>query len=106
MEHGKKFPIESRGAPLIFSKEHAHKVSGIHLADSITVDGHKQLYTPLGLGILLLKDPKKTESIRKSAEYVIRKSSGDQGKYTMEGSRPAAVLYLYASLVMLGKGSF
>lgn len=36
------------GGPLIYSRDHSHKLHGIHLATSITVDGHKQLYTPMG----------------------------------------------------------
>jgi glutamate decarboxylase len=91
------------GGPLIFSKEHRHKLSGIDIADSITVDGHKQLYTPMGVGVLLLKSPLDAIAIRKTANYVIRNESPDLGKFTLEGSRPANVLYLNASLVLLGK---
>ncbi|KAJ3259857.1 hypothetical protein HK103_001748 [Boothiomyces macroporosus] len=91
------------GGPLIFSNEHGRKLSGIDKADSITVDGHKQLYTPLGIGILLLKSPASTSYIRKTAAYVIRQDSPDLGKYTLEGSRPANALYLHASLNLLGQ---
>lgn len=90
------------GGPLIFSPDYKHKLSGISLADSITVDGHKQLYTPLGLGILLLKSPTLAYAIRKTANYVIRATSPDLGKFTLEGSRPAHALYLHASLSLLG----
>ena len=90
------------GGPLIFSQENAHKLVGIELADSITVDGHKQLYTPMGLGILLFKSPSQATSICKTANYVIRATSMDLGKFTLEGSRPANILYLHASLSILG----
>ncbi|KAJ8327962.1 Glutamate decarboxylase 2 [Batrachochytrium dendrobatidis] len=91
------------GGPLIFSPEHSSKLAGISQADTITVDGHKQLYTPMGLGILLAKCPSLVTFIRKTAGYVIRHDSPDLGKFTLEGSRPANVLYLHASLNLLGK---
>jgi glutamate decarboxylase len=91
------------GGPLIFSTEHRHKLDGIDMVDSITVDGHKQLYTPMGVGVLLLRSPMDSLAIRKTANYVIREESPDLGKFTLEGSRPANVLYLNASLVLLGK---
>ncbi|KAI9094407.1 pyridoxal phosphate-dependent transferase [Phlyctochytrium arcticum] len=91
------------GGPLIFSVEHKPKLNGIQLADSITVDGHKQLYTPMGLGLLLFRNPATAHAIRKTANYVIRKESPDLGKFTLEGSRPATSLHLHASLHLLGR---
>ena len=76
---------------------------GIEQADSITVDGHKQLYTPLGIGVLLLKSPTDNSFIKKTAQYVIRQDSFDLGKYTLEGSRPGNSLHLHASLNLLGE---
>ncbi|KAI8593974.1 pyridoxal phosphate-dependent transferase [Geranomyces variabilis] len=91
------------GAPLVFSAEHRRKLKGIELADTITVDGHKQLYTPMGLGLLLFKEPTTAHSIRKTANYIIRHNSPDLGKFTLEGSRPATSLHLHASLYLLGR---
>jgi glutamate/tyrosine decarboxylase-like PLP-dependent enzyme len=90
------------GGPLIFSPDHSHKLAGIALADSITVDGHKQLYTPMGVGVLLLKSPTLALHIQKTANYIIRNASPDLGKFTLEGSRPANALYLHASISLLG----
>ena len=102
--HGIHLHVDAAwGGPLIYSSEHSHKLYGIHLADSLTVDGHKQLFTPLGLGILLFKNPDNILSIRKTAQYVIRKDSPDLGKFTLEGSRPANIVYLHACLTLLGK---
>ncbi|KAJ3011097.1 hypothetical protein HKX48_007016 [Thoreauomyces humboldtii] len=91
------------GGPLVFSPEHARKLSGIQHADTVTVDGHKQLYTPMGIGLLLFKHPTTAHSIRKTANYVIRHDSPDLGKFTLEGSRPATSLHLHASLYLLGR---
>ncbi|KAI9339393.1 pyridoxal phosphate-dependent transferase [Obelidium mucronatum] len=91
------------GGPLIFSREHASKLDGIAQADTITIDGHKQLYTPMGLGLLLFQNPTMASSIRKTANYIIRKESADLGQFTLEGSRPAGSLHLHAVLCLLGR---
>ncbi|KAJ3295069.1 hypothetical protein HDU79_009905 [Rhizoclosmatium sp. JEL0117] len=91
------------GGPLIFSREHASKLTGIELSDTITIDGHKQLYTPMGLGLLLFKNPHLPTAIRKTANYIIRKESADLGQFTLEGSRPAGSLHLHAVLHLLGR---
>ena len=92
------------GGPLIYSPAHSSKLQGMELADSITIDGHKQLYTPMGLGLVLFKQAKSAKVIEKSAGYVIRANSMDLGKFGIEGSRPAHILYLHASLSLLGRG--
>ncbi|KAJ3355866.1 hypothetical protein HDU83_002514 [Entophlyctis luteolus] len=91
------------GGPLMFSREHCGKLDGIEKADTITVDGHKQLYTPMGLGLLLFANPTTARSIRKTANYIIRKDSADLGQFTLEGSRPASSLHLHAVLHLLGR---
>ncbi|KAI8619671.1 pyridoxal phosphate-dependent transferase [Chytriomyces sp. MP71] len=91
------------GGPLIFSREHASKLAGIEHADTITIDGHKQLYTPMGLGLVLFSNPTMATSIRKTANYIIRKESADLGQFTLEGSRPAGSLHLHAVLHLLGR---
>ncbi|KAI8896289.1 pyridoxal phosphate-dependent transferase [Globomyces pollinis-pini] len=104
LSHGIHVHVDAAwGGPLIFSPDHTHKLKGIELADSITIDGHKQLYTPMGLGVVLLKCPTSASFIRKTAAYVIRSDSPDLGKFTLEGSRPANALYLHASLNLLGR---
>jgi glutamate/tyrosine decarboxylase-like PLP-dependent enzyme len=105
---GKEFGIHVHvdaawGGPLIFARDHRRKLKGIEWADSTTIDGHKQLYTPMGLGVCLLRNPADSRVVKKTAGYVIREGSRDMGKFTMEGSRPANVLYLHASLSLLGR---
>lgn len=89
------------GGPVTFSS-HSHLLSGTFLSTSITVDGHKQFYTPLGCGMVFFKKGR-GESIKTEAEYIIRKGSGDLGVKGLEGSRPAMILYLYANLKILGR---
>jgi glutamate decarboxylase len=90
------------GGPLIFSKQHQHKLAGIERADSVTIDGHKQLYLPMGIGMVFLRDPNMAKAIEKHASYTIRKGSFDLGKRTLEGSRPGMALFLHAGLNLIG----
>jgi glutamate decarboxylase len=88
--------------PLLFSTQHRHLLAGIELADSVTIDGHKQLYQPVGVGMVLFKDPALAGSIEKHADYIIRSGSPDLGRRSLEGSRPAMALGLHATLQVLG----
>lgn len=90
------------GGPCMFSKTHREKLSGIERADTVTLDGHKQLYMPMGCGLCILKHPNMIDAVKKTAKYIIRKDSYDLGKFTIEGSRPANALYLHANLSILG----
>ncbi|MBD2775780.1 pyridoxal-dependent aspartate 1-decarboxylase PanP [Iningainema tapete] len=90
------------GGPLIFSQQHRHKLAGIERADSVTIDGHKQLYLPMGIGMLFLRDPYMAKAIEKQASYTMRKGSFDLGKRALEGSRPGMALFLHAGLNLIG----
>jgi putative pyridoxal-dependent aspartate 1-decarboxylase len=90
------------GGPLIFSQQHRHKLAGIERADSVTIDGHKQLYLPMGIGMLFLRNPYIAKAIEKQASYTMRKGSFDLGKRALEGSRPGMALFLHAGLNLIG----
>lgn len=90
------------GGPVIFSRKHRHKLAGIEKADSVTIDGHKQLYLPMGIGMVFFRDPYLASSIEKQASYTMRKGSFDLGKRALEGSRPGMALFLHASLKLIG----
>jgi len=94
------------GGPLVFSRRYRDLLRGISLADSVTIDGHKQLYTPMGCGVILFRDPAAPQSIKKTSNYIIRNDSLDAGKFSVEGSRPANAIYLHASLSVLGAEGF
>ena len=94
------------GGALLLSRALAPKLCGIELADTVTLDGHEQLYTPVGTGIGLLRNGSLAAVIDKHAGYVIRRGSHDLGRRSLEGSRPANALYLHASLTILGRRGF
>ncbi len=94
------------GGPIIFSDTHKDKLKGIECADSITIDGHKQLYLPMGIGCVLFKDPTLAKSIEKSANYIIRTDSYDLGRRSVEGSRPANSIYLHMALSIFGRRGY
>ncbi|MCV6615640.1 MAG: aminotransferase class V-fold PLP-dependent enzyme, partial [Cellvibrionaceae bacterium] len=94
------------GGAAIFSAEQRLKLAGIELADSITLDAHKQLYTPMGAGMVLFRSPDLVNVIKHHASYIIRSDSKDLGAYTLEGSRPAMALLLHAGLHLIGSRGY
>lgn len=92
------------GGGLIFGSGVSRSLlRGVELADSITVDAHKQLLTPIGLGLLLYRSPTAALANAKSASYIIRADSHDLGRFTLEGSRPASAYFLHMNLLVLGR---
>jgi glutamate decarboxylase len=90
------------GAPLLFSERHRNKLKGIEHADSVTIDGHKQFYLPIGVSMLLLRNPLAAKILEKQAHYILREDSGDLGKFSIEGSRPGIALFMHAALNLIG----
>ena len=81
-------------------------LAGIERADSITIDAHKQMYVPMGAGIVLFKDPHATDAIEHHAEYILRKGSKDLGSHTLEGSRPGMAMLVHACLRVIGRKGY
>jgi len=94
------------GGPLVLSDRYKHRLAGLDLADSVTIDGHKQLYLPMGIGMVVLRDPIAAAAIEKQAQYIIRADSPDLGKRALEGSRPGMALFLHAALHVLGRSGY
>ncbi len=103
-QYGCYFHVDAAwGGPTLFSERYRHLLSGIELADSVTFDAHKQLYVPVGGGMVLFKDPKALQSIEHHAQYIIRKGSRDLGRHSIEGSRPGMALLTHSALRVLGR---
>lgn len=104
---GAHFHVDAAwGGALLFSRRYRHRLRGIERADSVTLDGHKQLYLPMGVGMLLLRDPHTAKAIERHARYIVRPGSHDLGRRTLEGSRPANVLFLHAALHLFGRRGY
>ncbi|MDB4968770.1 MAG: putative pyridoxal-dependent aspartate 1-decarboxylase [Myxococcales bacterium] len=94
------------GGPVLFSEKHRGLLAGIERADSVVIDGHKQLYLPMGLGVVVLRNPQMAKAIEKTADYIIRAGSSDLGRRTLEGSRPATAVYLHSALHIIGQRGY
>lgn len=94
------------GGPTLFSPRYQGLLEGIAQADTVTLDGHKQLLVPLGTGMLLCRQPDLMMTVKREAPYAIRATSFDQGRFTLEGTRPANALYLDAAFQMLGQQGY
>lgn len=94
------------GGPTLFSSKHAHLLKGIDQADSVTIDAHKQMYTPLSSGMVLFKNPHAINAIEHHAQYIIRKGSKDLGATSLEGSRSGASLLVHAGLHIIGRQGY
>jgi glutamate decarboxylase len=94
------------GTALLFSNQHRGKLAGIEHADSVTLDGHKQLHLPAGASLLVLRDPSAAAVIEKEASYMLHGDSGDLGKRSLEGSRAASAVFLHAALNVIGRKGY
>lgn len=94
------------GGPTLFSETYRGLLKGIERADSVTIDAHKQLYVPMGAGMVLFKDPATLSSIEHHAAYIIRRGSRDLGSRTLEGSRPGMAMLVHAGLSIIGRKGY
>ncbi|MCP4680890.1 MAG: aminotransferase class V-fold PLP-dependent enzyme, partial [Desulfobacterales bacterium] len=82
------------GGPVLMSEKYKHLLDGIDLADSVTIDGHKQFYMPMSCGMIYFKDPDKMNQVAYHANYVNRPGSVDLGIKSLAGTREANSLIL------------
>lgn len=94
------------GGATLLSNKHRSLMAGIELADSVTIDAHKQMYVPMGAGLVVFKNPASVTAIEHHAEYILRKGSKDLGSHTLEGSRPGMAMLVYASLHIISRQGY
>lgn len=94
------------GGATLMSNKHRHLLAGIERADSVTIDAHKQLYIPMGAGMVLFKNPHAMQSIEHHAEYILRQGSKDLGAHTLEGSRSGMAMLVYSSFHILSRPGY
>ncbi len=107
LEEGCHFHVDAAwGGATLMSSTHRHLLDGIELADSVTIDAHKQLYIPMGAGMVLFKEPDAMRSIEHHAQYILRKGSKDLGSHTLEGSRSGMAMLVYASMHIISRAGY
>lgn len=94
------------GGATLFSNRYRSLLAGIEQADSVTIDAHKQMYVPMGAGVVLFKDPASVNAIEHHAEYILRKGAKDLGSHTLEGSRSGMAMLVYSSLHIISRPGY
>ncbi|WP_203142332.1 pyridoxal-dependent aspartate 1-decarboxylase PanP [Marinobacter mangrovi] len=106
-EFGAHFHVDAAwGGPTLFSRTYGPLLKGIEKADSVTFDAHKQLYVPMGAGLVVFRDPALVGAIEHHAQYIIRKGSRDLGSTTLEGSRPGMAMLIQSGLKILAREGY
>jgi glutamate decarboxylase len=105
--HGIHFHVDAAwGGPTLMSGRYAGLLEGIQTADSVTIDGHKQFYMPMGCGMVYFRDPQAMDAVAYHAAYVNRPGSVDLGIKSLVGSRAANSLILGGALDVMGAGGY
>lgn len=94
------------GGATLMSSSNRNLLDGIERADSVTIDAHKQMYVPMGAGMVVFKDPETANAIEHHANYILRRGSKDLGRHTLEGSRPGMAMLVHACLSILGREGY
>ncbi len=94
------------GGATLLSNKYRSLLKGIERADSVTIDAHKQMYVPMGAGLVVFKDPAAVSAIEHHAEYILRKGSKDLGSHTLEGSRSGMAMLVYSSLHIISRPGY
>jgi glutamate/tyrosine decarboxylase-like PLP-dependent enzyme len=101
------------GGALAFSEEHKSKLSGIHLADSITIDPHKWMFVPFACGATLVRQGKHVlrEAFDMTVEYLAEDRGGadvefDFFRYGQMGTRRFNSLKLWMALKFMGRQGY
>ncbi|HEY1406688.1 MAG TPA: pyridoxal-dependent decarboxylase [Spirochaetota bacterium] len=94
------------GGPVLFVDTYRHLFKGIERADSVTFDAHKLLFTPNSMGMVLFRNEQDLSHLKHNASYILRPDSWDQGRFTIEGSRPFTSLRAWTSLKVFGSHGF
>ena len=94
------------GGGALLMKNGRELFSGIDKADSVSLDAHKLLFSPNAMGSCLFKDIEDSLQLYHTSNYIIRKGSVDQGRFTLEGSRSFACLKPWAAMKIIGRQGY
>lgn len=96
------------GSGVILSEKYAHRVAGLELCDSITVDFHKMFMLPISCSASLIRDKRYFEALTIHADYLNREEDEEDGyinlvNKSMQTTRRFDALKVWMSFKMRGK---
>lgn len=94
------------GGSLLMVGKYRHLFKGIECADSVSFDAHKLLYSPLSMGVVIFRRETDSNYLKHTSNYIIRRDSVDQGRFSIEGSRPFSCLKPWVTIKMFGTEGF
>ncbi|MCW2485111.1 aspartate aminotransferase family protein [Candidatus Symbiopectobacterium sp. NZEC127] len=99
------------GGALLLSEQYRHYLDGLELADSVTLDFHKQFFQTISCGAFLLKDARHYELMRYQAAYLNSGFDEEQGvpnlvSKSLQTTRRFDALKLWMGLEALGKKQY
>lgn len=106
-ENNTHFHVDAAwGGSLLIVDKYRHMFDGIEHADSVTYDAHKLMYSPLSMGMVLFRKETALNFLKHTSNYIIRPDSVDQGRFTVEGSRPFSCLKPWVTFKIFGMDGF
>ncbi|WLR43135.1 pyridoxal-dependent decarboxylase [Bacillus carboniphilus] len=99
------------GGALQLSEQHKNKLTGIDLADSVTIDFHKLFYQPISCGAFLVKDQESFQYLSLHADYLNPEEDDEAGipnlvNKSIQTTRRFDAFKLYVSLQAIGIQTF
>lgn len=102
--HGLWFHVDAAYGGALIVSHSSHKLAGIDLADSMTVDFHKMWFQPVSCGALLLRDGTRFQHLQYNAEYLNRETDDlpNLVDKTLSTTRRFDALKMYVTLRTVG----
>jgi L-2,4-diaminobutyrate decarboxylase len=99
------------GGALLLSEQHADRLNGIALANSVTVDFHKLFYQPISCGAFLVRDREYFDLIHLRSDYLNPEENEFNGildlvSKSIQTTRRFDGLKLFMSMQVLGQSTF
>lgn len=99
------------GGALLLSEKYRHFLNGLELADSVTLDFHKQFFQTISCGAFLLKDARHYQLMRYQAAYLNSDFDEEHGvpnlvSKSLQTTRRFDALKLWMGLEALGKKQY